>query len=129
MPMGPWEARLLNLERLLTRILDDLRRLGLRVAAVEQSNWQAWGGMGGGFGGGGQPQPAVLTTALATGTLASPSNASATLYTESGGTWTAGTTGGGTIYNTYTLTASIAAGKQVWYVTVNGTKYLLTANC
>jgi hypothetical protein len=48
MPMGQFEQRLLNLERAVMRLFVELGRILARFAGLEQSNWQAWGSVGGG---------------------------------------------------------------------------------
>lgn len=122
------EVRILDLERRLAWALRMIQELLKGRAATDQQVGMAYTQMG-------QQQasppllvqPSVLTGTLATGTLASPSSAGATLYVESGGSWTSGASI--TVKNTYALSASIASGKQVWVVPVNGTYYALTSEC
>lgn len=122
------EVRILDLERRLAWALRMIQEMLKRHSAVEQQVGMAFTNMG-------EMQapasvavnPAVLTGALASGTLASPSSAGATLYVESGGAWSAG--GSVTVKNTYPLASSIAIGKQVWVAQVNGTYYVITSEC
>lgn len=122
------EVRILELERRLAWALRAIQELLKGRAATDQQVGMAYTQMG-------QQQASppllvqasVLTGSLATGTLGSPSSAGATLYTESGGSWTSG--GSITVKNTYPLSSSLASGKQVWVVPVNGTYYALTSEC
>lgn len=122
------EVRILNLERQLAWALRTIQEMLKRHSATEQQVGMAWTQMGNQQAS--TPlvvQAAVLTGSLATGTLASPSSAGATLYAESGGSWSSG--GSITVKNTYPLTTSLASGKQVWVVPVNGTYYMITSEC
>jgi hypothetical protein len=111
MPMGQFEQRILNLERAVTRLFVELGRILARFAGLEQSNWQAWGSAGAGTSAGIQITQAILSTPLASGTLASPTTATAQLYAFNGSIWVAGDTV--TVVNSWPLSAAIDAGLQI----------------
>lgn len=75
--------------------------------------------------------PAQLTASLATGTIASPTSAAATLLVSTGTGAALTTTGGSsvTVYNTWTLTASLASGTQILVYINGGLYYLAQAAC
>lgn len=78
------------------------------------------------------PEPihiAVLTTTLATGTLASPSSANATLYRGSGSGVHVTTTTTILVYNTMVLTASVPSGKQIHISEKGGVWHAHTREC
>lgn len=122
------EVRILDLERRLAWALRTIQEMLKRHSASEQQIGMAYTQMGQQQASAGGPiQAAVLTGSLATGTLASPSSAGATLYVESGGSWTSGSSI--TVLNTYPLTTSLASGKQVWVTSIHGKYYMLTSEC
>jgi hypothetical protein len=124
--LGEFENRLLALERLINRILEELRRLAARLAALEQQLWQA-GGSGGGGGGAGEITQAVLTTNLATGTLGSPATANAVIYDFNGSAWIIGPNE--EVLNSWPIPATIVAGKQILVYRKNGKWHAANREC
>jgi hypothetical protein len=127
MPMGQYERRILNLEEAVTRLFFELRRILARLAGLEQSNWQAWGSVGGGTSAGTQITQAILSTPMASGTLASPTTASAVLYAYNGSNWVAGDTV--TVVNSWPLSAVIDAGLQISVYEQNGAWHAVQRQC
>jgi hypothetical protein len=127
MPMGGYERRILNLEEAVTRLFFELRRILARLAGLEQSNWQAWGSVGGGTSAGIQLTQAILSTPMASGTLASPTTASAVLYAYNGSNWVAGDTV--TVVNSWPLSAVIDAGLQISVYEQNGAWHAVQRQC
>jgi hypothetical protein len=79
-----------------------------------------------------EPEPihvAVLTGALATGTLAAPASANATLYRGSGSGVQVSTGQSITVYNTMALTASVPIGKQIDITQKGDTWLAITREC
>jgi predicted amidohydrolase len=126
MPMGGWEQRILNFERLVNRLQDELRRLAARLRAAEEQLYQAWGS-GGGGGGSGEITQAILTTNLATGTLASPAGAMADIYNFNGSAWIIGPNE--EVLNSYAMAASITSGKQITIYKKNGKWHIVQREC
>jgi hypothetical protein len=127
MPMGQFEQRILNLERAVMRLFVELGRLLARLAGLEQSNWQAWGSVGGGTSAGIQITQAILNTPLASGTLASPTTASAVLYAYDGSNWVAGDSV--TVVNSWPLSAAVDAGLQISVYEQNGAWHAVQRQC
>jgi hypothetical protein len=127
MPMGGYERRILNLEEAVTRLFFELRRILARLAGLEQSNWQAWGSVGGAASAGIQITQAILNTPLASGTLASPTTASAVLYAYDGSNWVAGDSV--TIVNSWPLSAAVDAGLQISVYEQNGAWHAVQRQC
>jgi hypothetical protein len=127
MPMGQYERRILNLEEAVTRLFFELRRILARLAGLEQSNWQAWGSVGGGTSAGTQITQAILSTPLASGTLASPTTASAVLYAFDGTAWVAGDSI--EVVNSWPLSAAIDAGLQISVYEQNGAWHVFQRQC
>lgn len=125
--MTDLEARVLRLEQMLRGTLRDLKK-------VEDAAGNALQQVGLNSSGSSDSSaltllPAVLTSALAGGTLASPANATATLYQANSGSPSFTSGSSDTVYNTYPLTTPLAIGTQVWWVEVAGYKYVLTEAC
>jgi hypothetical protein len=74
-------------------------------------------------------QPALVTTAIPTGTLAAPSTSGrVTIYRDGGGGLVAAETGA-TCKNVHTLSASIAVGKVVQVAWRAGVWWVISADC
>jgi hypothetical protein len=127
MPMGQFEQRLLNLERAVMRLFVELGRLLARLAGLEQSNWQAWGSAGGAASAGIQITQAILSTPMTSGTLDSPTTATAVLRAFDGTRWVAGDSI--ELFNSWPLSAAVDAGLQISVYEQNGAWHAVQRQC
>jgi hypothetical protein len=127
------------------KVGDELRIWHLRIIYDELNRWRKMRGAGlvdvDGADGTSPPTivgyaasglvPAQLTASLATGTIASPTSAAATLLVSTGSGAALTATGGSsiTVNNTLPLTSPLASGTQVWVTVLNGLWYLMQAGC
>jgi hypothetical protein len=118
-----WPGRIYSLEQRVKAFARTLADVLARLARAETNIQQSQGG--GGFGGGGTLALGVVSTAIPTGTVTSPSTAGRVQI------YVGGSSSGSPVQidNIHTLSASIAVGKAVTIAVIDGSWRVISADC